>query len=500
MDPPDRHAVSEPARGAPGSRTLCCSPVWTAARRCSGPSCRRPPRTWRCCSDHRLPLRRIQPLRGRNCPWCRRSAARPDLLPAGLVVLRSPGPDDCRAPAARAPRRRARLLVRPATGSSTASSCSHLAHPLRVPSPTFEVQKICWRGRYVREVAPAAGRGPRRGRSRGDGLPGPRRAHGGRPRGAGGLPSPDPLPARRPRPGDPRQPRRRRSAACFPASRSPSPRPPPRPRHQPHPLLAGHRGIHGQRPLPPGSVNACWPIVAPATDGDLAREPRPFPAVDLPARGGPGLVAGDGAGCVHTDLLAAGRIEDPFYRTNEQQLGWIERQDWEWRTTFPVAAAALERERIDLCFDGLDTFAEVFLNGQPILRADNMFRRWRVPVSGRLRAGDNELLVRCRSPITRDLARSPGPRVRAGGDQRSGRAAPQRLRRARRLTSMAGTGATAGHQRHLAPCPSRAMGWGAHRRPAGDPARAERGARGARAGADHRGDPSDRRQGGGRGR
>jgi beta-mannosidase len=124
-------------------------------------------------------------------------------------------------------------------------------------------------------------------------------------------------------------------------------------------------------------------------------------------------------GCAHTDLLAAGRIGDPFYRTNEKQLGWIERQDWEWRTTFPIDATDLERERIDLCFDGLDTFADVLLNGQPILRADNMFRRWRVPVSRRLRAGANELLVRCRSPITQTLPahRALGFELEAINDQ-----------------------------------------------------------------------------------
>jgi beta-mannosidase len=124
-------------------------------------------------------------------------------------------------------------------------------------------------------------------------------------------------------------------------------------------------------------------------------------------------------GCVHTDLLAAGRIGDPFYRTNEQQLGWIERQDWEWRTTFPVDAAALERERIDLCFEGLDTFAEVLLDGQPLLSADNMFRRWRVPISGRLGVGDHELLVRCRSPIGQTLPahRALGFELEAINDQ-----------------------------------------------------------------------------------
>jgi beta-mannosidase len=124
-------------------------------------------------------------------------------------------------------------------------------------------------------------------------------------------------------------------------------------------------------------------------------------------------------GCVHTDLLATGRIEDPFYRTNEKRLGWIERQDWEWRTVFSVPEAGLASERIDLCFEGLDTFAEVFLDGRSILRADNMFRRWRVPVSDRVRAGEHELLVRCRSPITQALPahRALGFELEAINDQ-----------------------------------------------------------------------------------
>ena len=51
--------------------------------------------------------------------------------------------------------------------------------------------------------------------------------------------------------------------------------------------------------------------------------------------------------------------------------------DWEYRTTFQVDAATLQREHVDLVFDGLDTYAEVFLNEQPVLTADNMFRHWR---------------------------------------------------------------------------------------------------------------------------
>ena len=79
-------------------------------------------------------------------------------------------------------------------------------------------------------------------------------------------------------------------------------------------------------------------------------------------------------GCVHTDLLAAGKIGDPFFRLNEKDQQWIENEAWEYRTTLPVDAATLARERVELVFAGLDTFAEVFVNGAPVLTADNMFR------------------------------------------------------------------------------------------------------------------------------
>jgi beta-mannosidase len=106
-------------------------------------------------------------------------------------------------------------------------------------------------------------------------------------------------------------------------------------------------------------------------------------------------------GCVHTDLLAAGKIGDPFYRLNEKDQQWIENESWEYRTTLPVDAATLARDRVELVFAGLDTFAEVFVNGAPVLTADNMFRSWRADVKARLKAGANELLVRFASPIAK---------------------------------------------------------------------------------------------------
>lgn len=108
-------------------------------------------------------------------------------------------------------------------------------------------------------------------------------------------------------------------------------------------------------------------------------------------------------GCVHTDLLANKVIDDPFYRDNEKKQQWIGKTDWEYSTTFNVPAATMQRQNVELVFDGLDTYAQVFLNEQPILNADNMFRTWRVNARPSLRAGANELRIVFRSPINEIL-------------------------------------------------------------------------------------------------
>lgn len=120
--------------------------------------------------------------------------------------------------------------------------------------------------------------------------------------------------------------------------------------------------------------------------------------------------AGEGAwhratvpGCVHTDLLANGLIEDPFFRDNERKLQWIGKTDWEYRTSFDISPATLSRRHLELVFEGLDTYATVTLNGEKILEADNMFRTWRVDVKKALRPGTNTLHVLFRSPIAEVL-------------------------------------------------------------------------------------------------
>jgi beta-mannosidase len=98
-------------------------------------------------------------------------------------------------------------------------------------------------------------------------------------------------------------------------------------------------------------------------------------------------------GVVHTDLLHNGLIPDPFDKDNEFHLQWIGLADWEYQTSFQVDAAALAHEHLDLVIAGLDTFADVYLNDQAILHADNMFRTWRVPAKTMLKDGPNTLRI-----------------------------------------------------------------------------------------------------------
>src|SRR5689334_4885379 len=67
-------------------------------------------------------------------------------------------------------------------------------------------------------------------------------------------------------------------------------------------------------------------------------------------------------GCVHTDLLKNKLIEDPFYRDNEKKLQWIGKTDWEYETTFNATPELLRHQHLELVFEGLDTYADVFLN------------------------------------------------------------------------------------------------------------------------------------------
>ena len=115
----------------------------------------------------------------------------------------------------------------------------------------------------------------------------------------------------------------------------------------------------------------------------------PFGELDLPATV---------PGCVHTDLIAANLIKDIFYRDNFKSVQWIESCDFTYTKSFCVdevhSGAYLE-------FDGLDTYADVYLNGKSLGSTDNMFIPHELCVDGALVKGENVLEVAFSSPIKR---------------------------------------------------------------------------------------------------
>ena len=100
-------------------------------------------------------------------------------------------------------------------------------------------------------------------------------------------------------------------------------------------------------------------------------------------------------GCLHTDLIKAGRIENIFYRDNNDKYGWVE-------NCAPVYEVRFDAElgkNVTLKFDGLDTFAEIYLNGKRIGEAHNMFIPHAYSVSEVLKEKDNILRVEFTSPV-----------------------------------------------------------------------------------------------------
>ncbi len=104
-------------------------------------------------------------------------------------------------------------------------------------------------------------------------------------------------------------------------------------------------------------------------------------------------------GCVHTDLLANGLLEDPMYRDNELKQMWIGETDWRYSRSFDVPADLLTHDRVLLRCHGLDTLATIRVNGVEVGRADNMFRTWEFDVKAQLQAGENEIEVDFAAPM-----------------------------------------------------------------------------------------------------
>lgn len=104
-------------------------------------------------------------------------------------------------------------------------------------------------------------------------------------------------------------------------------------------------------------------------------------------------------GTIHTDLFQNQLISDPFFGANEKELKWIENENWEYKTTFVLTKEELQNQNIDLQFEGLDTYASVYLNDILVLAANNMFRSWNISVKNKLKTGKNHLKVIFKSAV-----------------------------------------------------------------------------------------------------
>ncbi len=106
-------------------------------------------------------------------------------------------------------------------------------------------------------------------------------------------------------------------------------------------------------------------------------------------------------GTIHTDLLNNGQIPDPFYGCIEKELQWIGERDWIYKTQFKVDSSMLSNSNINLVFEGLDTYADVILNGKKLLQANNMHRKWEVNCKELLKVGDNLLEIHFQSALNK---------------------------------------------------------------------------------------------------
>lgn len=103
-------------------------------------------------------------------------------------------------------------------------------------------------------------------------------------------------------------------------------------------------------------------------------------------------------GSVYNDLLKAGKMEDPFWRDNEIKALARMEFDYIYTRTFMVNKDFLTHDAVVLHCFGLDTLAEIYVNGRLVGTADNMHREWEYPVKEHLVEGENVIEIKLASP------------------------------------------------------------------------------------------------------
>ena len=116
-------------------------------------------------------------------------------------------------------------------------------------------------------------------------------------------------------------------------------------------------------------------------------------------------------GTAHTDLMANGVIPDPFLGTNENLVQWVSSVQWLYRRTFSVPAGMLKHDAVVLTCNGLDTYAEIRINGKLLAKTSNMFVEHRLDAKRILRGGENVIEILFDAPAVRakSIEKRDGP-------------------------------------------------------------------------------------------
>ncbi|MHB0998554.1 MAG: beta-mannosidase [Armatimonadota bacterium] len=111
-----------------------------------------------------------------------------------------------------------------------------------------------------------------------------------------------------------------------------------------------------------------------------------------PATGAMLEIDGTVPGHVHPDLERNGHIADPFWRMQADDCQWVEKWNWRYERVLHLPNS-FDRRWVELEFAGLDTFAEIILNGKSIGRTANMLIPHRFEVGEILLPGENIIAV-----------------------------------------------------------------------------------------------------------
>ena len=113
------------------------------------------------------------------------------------------------------------------------------------------------------------------------------------------------------------------------------------------------------------------------------------------------LISAAVPGDITMDLYKAGIVKNPYFGDNQKENDWIPREDFTYITEFDVDEGLLAQESVEIVFDGVDVYSEIFLNGKQIGSTENMFLQYRFDIKEFLQKGKNELRVEMKSTLNK---------------------------------------------------------------------------------------------------